>query len=143
MFDSRLRHSFAMLETFRQKFSGLLFDTIVHTNVKLKESVVLGQTVAVYDKYSRGTKDYFTLSKEIICAEKKQLSIAEASASPPPVPAPAGRQPRPWRGQRRAKSILGEDGKFIKQEVKDVQQLFPVRLAMTPPPRRLLWGRKF
>ena len=77
MFDSRLRHSFAMLEIFRQKFSKLLFDTIVHNNVKLKESAVLGQTVAVYDKYSRGTKDYFTLSKEIICAEKKQPAVAE------------------------------------------------------------------
>ncbi len=69
MFDSRLRHSFAMLETFRERFGELLFDTIVHVNVKLKESAVMGQTVALYDKYSRGAKDYFTLSKEIMWAE--------------------------------------------------------------------------
>src|SRR3990167_681655 len=68
MFDSRLRHSFAMLETFRERFGELLFDTIVHVNVKLKESAVMGQTVALYDKYSRGAKDYFTLSKEIMWA---------------------------------------------------------------------------
>ena len=137
MFDSRLRHSFAMLETFRQKFSGLLFDTIVHTNVKLKESVVLGQTVAVYDKYSRGTKDYFTLSKEIICAEKKQPSVAEAPASPPPVPAQAAASPakglasvEPKAFSAKMVPIFSEKmGKLIKQEVKDVQQLFPVRFS--------------
>ncbi|MBI3618386.1 MAG: AAA family ATPase [Candidatus Omnitrophica bacterium] len=109
MFDSRLRHSFAMLETFRQKFSELLFDTIVHTSVKLKESAVLGQTVGVYDKYSRGTKDYFTLSKEIICAEKKQPAPAAASVEP--------------------KAFSEKMGTLIRQEVKDVQQLFPVRFS--------------
>jgi len=30
----------------------------------------MGKTVACYDKYSRGSKDYYTLSKEIILAEK-------------------------------------------------------------------------
>lgn len=107
MFDSRLRHSFAMLETFRRKFNDLLFDTIIHTNVKLKESAVMGQTVAVYDKYSRGTKDYFTLSKEIICAEKK-----EAAA---PAPAPAAFSPKME--------------KVVAQEIREVQQLLPVRFT--------------
>ena len=125
MFDSRLRHSFAMLETFRQKFSELLFDTIVHTNVKLKESAVLGQTVAVYDKYSRGTKDYFTLSKEIICAEKKQPSAAEA-----PAPAKGGANVEPKAFSEKMVPIFSEKmGTLIKQEVKDVQQLFPARFS--------------
>ena len=126
MFDSRLRHSFAMLETFRQKFSELLFDTIVHTNVKLKESAVLGQTVAVYDKYSRGTKDYFTLSKEIICAEKKQPSAAEAPAGP----ARGGANVEPKAFSEKMVPIFSEKmGTLIKQEVKDVQQLFPARFS--------------
>lgn len=115
MFDSRLRHSFAMLETFRQKFSELLFDTIVHTNVKLKESAVLGQTVGVYDKYSRGTKDYYTLSKEIICAEKKQPSVAEV-----PAPAAAGVDNKAFSAKMET---------LINREIKDVQQLFPVRFS--------------
>ena len=130
MFDSRLRHSFAMLETFRQKFSELLFDTIVHTNVKLKESAVLGQTVAVYDKYSRGTKDYFTLSKEIICAEKKQPTAAETPASQQPVPAQAAASVDPKAFSEKMVPIFSEKmGTLIKQEVKDVQQLFPVRFS--------------
>jgi len=71
MFDSRLRHSFSMLNTFREKFKGLLFDTIIHINVKLKESAVMGKTVASYDKYCRGSKDYNSLAKEILYLEKK------------------------------------------------------------------------
>lgn len=78
MFDSRLRHSFSMLSQIREKFSDVLFDTIIHTNVKLKESVVMGQTVVDYDKYCRGTKDYFSLSKEIISKYEK---AAEALAA--------------------------------------------------------------
>ncbi len=66
MFDSRLRHSFSMLSTFKEKFGDMLFDTIIHINVKLKESAVAGKYVAAYDKYCRGSKDYNSLSKEII-----------------------------------------------------------------------------
>lgn len=75
MFDSRLRHSFSMMNQFRERFDGKLFDTIVHINVKLKESAVMGQTVISYDKYCRGAKDYFTLAKEIIAAD---ISVAQA-----------------------------------------------------------------
>lgn len=66
MFDSRLRHSFSMLSKMREMFKGSLFDTIIHVNVKLKESAVMGKTVVAYDKYCRGAKDYFSLAKEII-----------------------------------------------------------------------------
>ena len=58
MFDSRLRHSFTMFGKMKEKFSGMLFNTIVHVNVKLKEAAVMGEAVIKYDKYCRGTKDY-------------------------------------------------------------------------------------
>jgi chromosome partitioning protein len=66
MFDSRLRHSFAMLSTFKERFKTYLLDTIVHVNVKLKESAVMGKPVSEYDKYCRGSKDYNSLAKEMI-----------------------------------------------------------------------------
>jgi len=72
MFDSRLRHSFAMLETFKKKFGEYLYDTIIHINVKLKESAVMGKPVAFFDKYSRGSKDYYTLAKELIFLGKQE-----------------------------------------------------------------------
>ncbi len=73
MFDSRLRHSFTMLSTFKKNFQDFLFDTIVHVNVKLKEAAVYGKTVSAYDKYCRGSKDYNTLAKEIILFDKQEL----------------------------------------------------------------------
>lgn len=73
MFDSRLRHSFSMLDKIRSKFGSMLIGTIVHTNVKLKESAVMGQTVMAYDKYCRGAKDYYSLAKEMLARDKKPL----------------------------------------------------------------------
>jgi len=72
MFDSRLRHSFFMLKTFQEKFQGILFKSIIHVNVKLKESAVFGQTVSMFDKYCRGAKDYNMLAKELITIHKDQ-----------------------------------------------------------------------
>jgi len=66
MFDSRLRHSFTMLGKIKEKFTGMLFDTIVHINVKLKEAAVMGEAVIKYDKYCRGAKDYMSLAREIL-----------------------------------------------------------------------------
>jgi len=71
MFDSRLRHSFSMLDKIKEQYPNMIFDTIIHLNVKLKESVVLGETVAKYDKYCRGTKDYFSLAREIISVSEE------------------------------------------------------------------------
>ena len=77
MFDSRLRHSFSMMSKIRDMFKDYLFDTIIHTNVKLKESAVMGKTVASYDKYCRGSKDYFSLAKEIIASHDQGTVIDE------------------------------------------------------------------
>ena len=77
MFDSRLRHSFAMLSTFKERFEKIMFDTIIHINVKLKESAVMGKTVSAYDKYCRGSKDYFSLAKELILLDRLDKEQAE------------------------------------------------------------------
>lgn len=77
MFDSRLRHSFAMLSTFKESYAEKLFNTIIHINVKLKESAVMGQTVNEYDKYCRGSKDYSTLAKELILCDSGKLEQIE------------------------------------------------------------------
>ena len=82
MFDSRLRHSFSMLEKIKAQFGDMLLTTIVHTNVKLKESAVEGLPVIAYDKYCRGAKDYYTLAKELIALEKGiPLDAVEAASA--------------------------------------------------------------
>ncbi|MFH1889127.1 MAG: AAA family ATPase [Candidatus Omnitrophota bacterium] len=69
-FDSRLRHSFKMLDEIKFTFKDKVFSTIIHVNVKLKEAQNEGTHIFNYDKYCRGTKDYFSLSREIITQEK-------------------------------------------------------------------------
>ncbi|MDP2653940.1 MAG: AAA family ATPase [Candidatus Omnitrophota bacterium] len=79
MFDSRLRHSFSMLSKIRERFSDVLYDTMIHINVKLKESAVMGETVVTFDKYCRGSKDYFSLAKEMISRESAGAEVAQAA----------------------------------------------------------------
>lgn len=90
MFDSRLRHSFAMLSIFKDRFADMLFQTIVHINVKLKESAVMGKSVSVYDKYCRGAKDYYSLAREMVTLEgnpsatagQPELPLEQVAAAP-------------------------------------------------------------
>lgn len=73
-FDSRLRHSFKMLERIKSNFKDKLFANIIHVNVKLKEAQNQGTHIFNYDKYCRGAKDYFSLAREIITQEKMALA---------------------------------------------------------------------
>jgi len=74
-FDSRLRHSFTILERIKTNFRNKLFSTIVHVNVKLKEAQNKGTHILAYDKYCRGAKDYFSLSREIVMQEKPSIAV--------------------------------------------------------------------
>lgn len=73
-FDSRLRHSFMMLERIKSAFGTKVFSTIVHVNVKLKEAQNQGTHIFKYDKYCRGAKDYYSLAREIITQDKPKGS---------------------------------------------------------------------
>ncbi len=72
-FDSRLQHSFKMLEKIKTDYKNKMFSNIIHVNVKLKEAQNEGLHVFNYDKYCRGAKDYFSLSREIVTQENASL----------------------------------------------------------------------
>jgi len=72
-FDSRLRHSFKVLDYIRNTYKGSMFSNMIHVNVKLKEAQSEGEHIFVYDKYCRGAKDYYSLSREIITQEKTPI----------------------------------------------------------------------
>ncbi len=80
-FDSRLRHSFTMLEKIKTAFKSKMFSTIIHVNVKLKEAQNIGTHILNYDKYCRGAKDYFSLSREILTADKDTYTAEPAPAT--------------------------------------------------------------
>lgn len=66
MFDSRLRLSNQVAEEVRQHFEGLVFETIIHRNVKLSEAPSHGENIIAYDAGSKGAENYLTLAKELI-----------------------------------------------------------------------------
>jgi len=68
-FDSRLQHSFRMLDKIKTDYKNKLYSNIIHVNVKLKEAQNEGLHILTYDKYCRGAKDYYSLSREIITQE--------------------------------------------------------------------------
>lgn len=85
-FDSRLRHSFKMLEKIKSNHKEMMFDTIIHVNVKLKEAQNEGTCVLNFDKYCRGAKDYYSLAREIITREEtslpKEMKFKETKEEP-------------------------------------------------------------
>lgn len=74
-FDSRLRHSFKMLDKIKLAFKDKMFSTFIHVNVKLKEAQNEGRHILNYDKYCRGAKDYFSLSREILMQEETPQTV--------------------------------------------------------------------
>jgi chromosome partitioning protein len=78
-FDSRLQHSFTMLERIKNDYKNKMFSNIIHVNVKLKEAQNAGLNILSFDKYCRGAKDYFSLSREIITQENATLGAPVAA----------------------------------------------------------------
>ena len=128
-FDSRLAHSFDMLKRIKEKFPDSLFNTIVHVNVKLKESQNQGNHIINYNKYSRGAKDYFSLSREIITKEEKLNLTSLLEPSPEQrreeiilsLKAPKAREVfltgdfNHWQVNEMSRMELRDDGRWIKR----------------------------
>lgn len=66
MFDGRLRLSNQVVEEVKRHFKGLVFDTIIHRNVRLSEAPSFGKTVIMYDINSKGSANYLNLAKEVL-----------------------------------------------------------------------------
>jgi chromosome partitioning protein len=110
-FDSRLRHSFTMLDKIKAAFKNQMFSTIIHVNVKLKEAQNEGTHILNYDKYCRGTKDYFSLSREMITADAKGEPVVAAVKAKAPASA---KEPKMETLAKRMETILKEELPKIK-----------------------------
>ncbi len=66
MFDSRLRLSNQVSDEVRNHFEGLVFETVIHRNVKLSEAPSYGENILKYDAGSKGAENYLTLAQEIL-----------------------------------------------------------------------------
>ncbi len=66
MFDTRLRLSNQVVEEVRKHFEQMVFNTIIHRNVKLGEAPSYGQPIILYDATSKGAVSYLNLARELL-----------------------------------------------------------------------------
>ena len=66
MFDNRLRSANQVFEEVKKHFDKLVFETVIHRNVRLSEAPSFGKPISVFDPESRGASNYTELAKELI-----------------------------------------------------------------------------
>jgi len=69
--EERTTFSRQIQQQMRNKFGGLVFDTVIHRNVRLAESPSAGMPVLIYAPHSRGALDFRTLASEILNGASK------------------------------------------------------------------------
>jgi chromosome partitioning protein len=69
MFDSRLRLSNQVADEVRNHFEGLVFESVIHRNVKLSEAPSYGENILTYDAGSKGAENYLTLAQELLAKQ--------------------------------------------------------------------------
>ncbi len=71
MYDSRLRLANQIYEEVKQHFKNLVFDTVIHRNIKLSEAPSHGIPALLYDAESRGAVNHMQLAAELIKKHQK------------------------------------------------------------------------
>ena len=66
MYDPRLRLSNQVVEEVRKHFSAMVFETVVHRNIRLSEAPSYGESIISYDATSKGAVNYLNLANEIL-----------------------------------------------------------------------------
>lgn len=66
MYDARLRLSDQILEEVRKHFGEMVYETIIHRNVKLGEAPSFGQSIINYDVTSKGAVNHLNLARELL-----------------------------------------------------------------------------
>ncbi len=71
MYDGRTRLAHEVRANIQEFFPDKLFASVIHKNVKLAEAPSYGKPICLYDRSSRGHKDYTRLAREVIAQEER------------------------------------------------------------------------
>jgi chromosome partitioning protein len=66
MFDLRTSHARQVLEEMKSLFGALVFNSIIHYTVRLKETPLLAQSILTYDRHSPAANAFRSLAREVI-----------------------------------------------------------------------------
>jgi len=81
--EERLVFSRQIQQQMREFFGDLVFNTVIHRNVRLAEAPSAGENVLKYSPDSRGAAEYTALADEIICENNNVQAEADAQSSQP------------------------------------------------------------
>jgi len=76
-YDVRTKLAREILAELRNRFKGVVYETIVNFNTKLKEGASFGQPITEFAPTSMGAKDFQKLAREIMQNEPSQTPTAE------------------------------------------------------------------
>ncbi|HPR31000.1 MAG TPA: AAA family ATPase [Prolixibacteraceae bacterium] len=71
MFDPRVNLSNQVVDEVKRHFQSMVFETIIHRNIRLGEAPGHGKPILLYDAASKGSVNHLNLAKEII--EKNKI----------------------------------------------------------------------
>jgi chromosome partitioning protein len=77
--EDRLIFTRQIQQQMREFFGDLVFDTVIHRNIRLAEAPSAGQSVLTYAPDSKGAVEYLTLVDEILLG-KEQFRAAQAAS---------------------------------------------------------------
>lgn len=66
MYDPRTLHSREVLDTVRQAFGDVVFQTVIHRTVKFPDAAVAGEPITEFAPSSSGSKAYKQLAREVL-----------------------------------------------------------------------------
>jgi chromosome partitioning protein len=66
LYDRRTGFAREILQDLSRFFGSSLYNTVIHTNVKLKEASSYGLPITEYDRKARGCQDYLALAEEVL-----------------------------------------------------------------------------
>ena len=69
-YDDRTNNDREIKDSIKENFKGVCYNTIIRTNVKIKDATNLHKSVIELDPECNGAKDYIELAKEIINQEE-------------------------------------------------------------------------
>jgi len=85
LFDGRTRFAKRALAEVRATYKDLVYDTVIRNNVRLREAVQQGVTIAALDRRSYGFVDYMSLALEILFERDDELrNLVESAGDPAP-----------------------------------------------------------
>jgi chromosome partitioning protein len=81
LFDGRTRFAKRALAEIRETYKDLVFDSVIRSNVRLREAAQRGISIAKLDRRSYGFVDYMSLALEVLYDREEE---EEAPTAPPP-----------------------------------------------------------